>query len=302
MMTRPSHYQILGVNQQDSVDTIKSAYKSLVRIWHPDRSSWMGCLNEEQKKYAHEVISRINEAHRVLTDPKEKAEYDMQLRWMREDPVDKQRNDAFIQHWEELKQIYEVRSNPQSAIKKWAEEKAILQGIIAKLEKEKKDLMAKVDKHEPKEKPAVDGSTGYQQSSSFFTNTSTSKLHIAGLKKIKLAANKKNNQWQNFSVLWLLFNNQSDFNYFKNELGKRGISITTFKEEKTYDGYIISIISVTSCSPSFSAEDRGQILLEELKKYIDLTEVPLYYFDSKSKTEERAFFQDESPASQSKKM
>lgn len=55
-----SPYSVLGVNQSAKDDDIKSAYRKLAKIWHPDQ-------NPSDPKAA-EVFSEINNAYRLLTD------------------------------------------------------------------------------------------------------------------------------------------------------------------------------------------------------------------------------------------
>jgi molecular chaperone DnaJ len=36
-MSKKSYYDVLGVSENDSEESIKSAYRKLVLKWHPDR-------------------------------------------------------------------------------------------------------------------------------------------------------------------------------------------------------------------------------------------------------------------------
>jgi molecular chaperone DnaJ len=62
------YYEILGVSKDTSKEEIKKAYKRLAKKYHPD-------LNKEDPKAA-EKFKEINEAHKVLTDDRARANYD----------------------------------------------------------------------------------------------------------------------------------------------------------------------------------------------------------------------------------
>ncbi len=65
-----NYYTILGVMPTDSIDKIKSPYKSLAKKYHPD-------LNSDPSAQA--IFQEINEAHAILSDPNQKARYDILL-------------------------------------------------------------------------------------------------------------------------------------------------------------------------------------------------------------------------------
>jgi len=65
---REDYYTILGVSRDASPEEIKKAYKKLARKYHPD-------LNPGDKK-AEEMFKKIQEAYRVLSDPKLREQYD----------------------------------------------------------------------------------------------------------------------------------------------------------------------------------------------------------------------------------
>jgi len=67
------HYCVLGVKQDATSDQIKKAYKVLARKWHPDK-------NPKNQKEAERKFKDISEAHRVLSDPSRKREYDLSRR------------------------------------------------------------------------------------------------------------------------------------------------------------------------------------------------------------------------------
>jgi curved DNA-binding protein CbpA len=66
------HYAILGIAPDSEADTIKAAYRALVRIHHPDH-------NPGQSAEAHERFLQIKAAYDLLSDPDERAAYDAEL-------------------------------------------------------------------------------------------------------------------------------------------------------------------------------------------------------------------------------
>ena len=65
-----NHYQVLQVNRTASYAEIKSAYRKLVKIYHPDQSTEVN---------AEAMFIRIVEAYEVLTDVDRKRNYDRML-------------------------------------------------------------------------------------------------------------------------------------------------------------------------------------------------------------------------------
>lgn len=63
-----THYDNLKVSKDAPPEVIKAAYKSLIQKYHPDR-------NLGDKRTEH-ITKIINEAYRVLSDPKLRAEHD----------------------------------------------------------------------------------------------------------------------------------------------------------------------------------------------------------------------------------
>ena len=64
-----NYYEILGIKRTASQDEIKTAYKKLVKKYHPD-------IYTGDKEYAQKMTSQINVAYDVLSIPEERAKYD----------------------------------------------------------------------------------------------------------------------------------------------------------------------------------------------------------------------------------
>ena len=62
-----NYYKILNVNKGASKQEIKSAYRKLIKFWHPDVNS---------NPQAHNKIVEINEAYEILYDDNKRATYD----------------------------------------------------------------------------------------------------------------------------------------------------------------------------------------------------------------------------------
>jgi len=69
-MDTKNYYTILGVGEHASSEQVKSAYRSQVMKYHPDRCP------EEKKKECEEKFKEITAAYYVLGDSKRKKEYD----------------------------------------------------------------------------------------------------------------------------------------------------------------------------------------------------------------------------------
>lgn len=70
-----NYYTILGINKNASCDEIKKAYRKLIIVCHPDKTS---CMTDEDKKneLTHKFIS-INLAYNVLIDIDKRRIYDI---------------------------------------------------------------------------------------------------------------------------------------------------------------------------------------------------------------------------------
>jgi DnaJ-domain-containing protein 1 len=62
-MTEQQACEVLGVTRGDEREEIKSAYRRMVGLWHPDRHEGRG---EEILRRATEKMAAINEAYRLL--------------------------------------------------------------------------------------------------------------------------------------------------------------------------------------------------------------------------------------------
>jgi DnaJ domain len=67
-----THYDVLGVNPDASMQEIKHQYRRMVQTWHPDKTT-----NDPR---AVERFKAIVEAYRTLSDPEKRQQYDEVLR------------------------------------------------------------------------------------------------------------------------------------------------------------------------------------------------------------------------------
>ncbi len=63
------HYLVLGVSPSANTDMIKNAYRKLSKIYHPD-------VYQGDPEKAQEMMVAITKAYEVLSDPKQRQEYD----------------------------------------------------------------------------------------------------------------------------------------------------------------------------------------------------------------------------------
>lgn len=68
-----NYYEVLEVTPSASEEVIRSAYKSLVKKYHPD-------VYPGNKEYANEQMFIINEAYEMLSDPDKRKAYDASAR------------------------------------------------------------------------------------------------------------------------------------------------------------------------------------------------------------------------------
>lgn len=68
MAEKRDYYEVLGVDRNAGEDTIKKAYRTLAKKYHPDM--------HPGDKEAEEKFKEVNEAYAVLSDAEKKAKYD----------------------------------------------------------------------------------------------------------------------------------------------------------------------------------------------------------------------------------
>ena len=66
------YYKVLGVSQDADDRQVKSAYRKLSKLHHPDKAKAQGIGREEAEK----KMALINEAYEVLIDPELRARFD----------------------------------------------------------------------------------------------------------------------------------------------------------------------------------------------------------------------------------
>jgi len=71
----PTHYETLGILKDASAKHVKDSYRSLVKIYHPDRFAEGSKAHAEAEKR----IREINAAYAVLSIPRSRASYDLKL-------------------------------------------------------------------------------------------------------------------------------------------------------------------------------------------------------------------------------
>lgn len=72
MLENKDYYELLEVSKNASLETIKAAYKSMCKKYHPDVSAF-------DKNTAEVKMKMINEAYAVLSDSSERRQYDREI-------------------------------------------------------------------------------------------------------------------------------------------------------------------------------------------------------------------------------
>ena len=92
MLMNKTYYEVLNLSEDASSEEIKQAYRSLIKIWHPD-------LNPD-KPDAAAVTQKIIEAYGVLSDPNKRSQYDEYLSLSRQEPDDADDDQSFAWQFE----------------------------------------------------------------------------------------------------------------------------------------------------------------------------------------------------------
>ena len=69
-----NYYQLLGINPGADQQTIKQAYLSKIKAWHPDK-------NPNRTEEAEQKTKALNQAYQILKDPEKRKHYDRMLRY-----------------------------------------------------------------------------------------------------------------------------------------------------------------------------------------------------------------------------
>ncbi len=72
-----NYYDLLSVPPDATPEAIRTAYRTLAQIYHPDRLTH---LKPEARHFAEERFKALNQAYSVLSDPGKRAAYDATLR------------------------------------------------------------------------------------------------------------------------------------------------------------------------------------------------------------------------------
>lgn len=73
-----NYYEILGVDEEASTDTISDKFKELAKEWHADSFKEYD-LDEEYRDKVQKIFAEINNGYRTLSDPDQREEYDAAL-------------------------------------------------------------------------------------------------------------------------------------------------------------------------------------------------------------------------------
>ncbi len=71
-----NYYDVLGVPRDATPDQIRTAYRALVQLFHPDR---LRHLRPEVRDFAEERLKTLNQAYEVIGDPDRRAVFDRGL-------------------------------------------------------------------------------------------------------------------------------------------------------------------------------------------------------------------------------
>ncbi|UXR66289.1 DnaJ domain-containing protein [Bdellovibrio bacteriovorus] len=95
MNSQSSFYEVLNISKNASTDEIRTAYRRLMKTYHPDRY-----LNEPQKlKVATEVMKKLNTTRDTLMDPVARQRYDATVRTTATKPATPKTSTSAAQKW-----------------------------------------------------------------------------------------------------------------------------------------------------------------------------------------------------------
>jgi len=63
-----THYEVLGLSSLAEDVVIKAAFKAMAQKYHPDKN--------KNKEHCNELMTKLNAAYKVLSDPKLREKYD----------------------------------------------------------------------------------------------------------------------------------------------------------------------------------------------------------------------------------
>ena len=75
-----THYEVLGLDKVFTPEEIKQNYRELAKTLHPDRFNSHD-VSESEKQEANRKMTALNEAYRVLSDPRLRTQYDQELQF-----------------------------------------------------------------------------------------------------------------------------------------------------------------------------------------------------------------------------
>ena len=100
------YYSILGVSVDADIQEIKSSYRKLAKMWHPDIC---------KEANAHEKFVEINEAYEILSDATLREEYDYLLKMQKNIGKDKAAGNAYYESKTNEERYDEYYNSYQSA-------------------------------------------------------------------------------------------------------------------------------------------------------------------------------------------
>lgn len=74
-----NYYELLGVEPNATTEEIKSAYRELARIFHPDSNFFDEILGDTKSPENDAAFTRVTDAYQILIHPDKRKEYDESL-------------------------------------------------------------------------------------------------------------------------------------------------------------------------------------------------------------------------------